>query len=99
MPHIDSKRKWHIQFGVVSSTSLGEETVTLPIGSMWRDVLFHTMLDPVPLLRSLVDIGRPGAYYDNLDDYVIHKDTKAAQNVHLKFGNPFVDWHTENRRF
>lgn len=66
---------------------------------MWLDVVFHILHEPVSLLLSFADMDRLRVYYENLDDDVIHKATAPTLKVHLKFGHPFVNWHTESRIF
>ncbi|KHJ31248.1 hypothetical protein EV44_g3121 [Erysiphe necator] len=74
-----------IRFGVGSAVSIGSVMVHMPLGF----VEFHVIKVDALFLMIIADLGRLGAYYNNVNDILV---TKTLENLPVirRFGHPFL---------
>ncbi|KAF2726476.1 hypothetical protein EJ04DRAFT_571234 [Polyplosphaeria fusca] len=66
--------------------SLGSARIHNPLGT----VTYHILDTPTPFLLSLADADRLGAYYNNVLDIIVRKDSTTIPVVR-KWGHPFFN--------
>jgi hypothetical protein len=82
-----NKTKATISFGGQNPVqSLGSARIHNPLGT----VTYHILDTPTPFLLSLADADRLGAYYNNVLDVIVRKDSTTIPVVR-KWGHPFFN--------
>jgi hypothetical protein len=84
--------KENISFGGQgSSGSIGSVRITNPIGT----VTYYILDTPTPFLLSLADTDRLGAYFNNVQNVIIQKDSTTVPVMH-KWGHLFFNIRKED---
>ena len=79
-------------FGIGSAGSIGSVDWDRPLGL----ITFYIVFVNIPFLLRLADIGKHGAFFNNITNQVIKSKTQPARShpVLQRYGRAFLLWYT-----
>lgn len=82
-------------FGIETTISSGVGNIVFLVVKLWMSFDIHVVNADTPKLRSIDDMDRLGIYMQNLDNFLIHRDSGETAKIARVNSHPYLQRNTK----